>query len=71
MGAACLCGSIPPVADCLRCAAAPWALAGHPVHIDRMIVCPTCGNKRCPKATDHDLPCSGSNEPGQAGSAYQ
>lgn len=36
----------------------------------RMIVCPTCGNKRCPRASDHDLPCTGSNEPGQPGSVY-
>lgn len=38
--------------------------------LDRMLLCPLCGNKRCPKATDHDLPCSGSNEPGQKGSCY-
>lgn len=38
--------------------------------LDRMIVCPECGNKRCPKATDHELPCTNSNEPGQAGSIY-
>lgn len=36
----------------------------------RMIVCPTCGNKRCPHATDHNLPCTNSNEPGQEGSRY-
>lgn len=36
-----------------------------------MIVCPDCGNKRCPKGTDHKLACSGSNEPGQPGSRYQ
>lgn len=35
-----------------------------------MRVCSTCGNKRCPHATDHFLACSGSNEPGQAGSCY-
>lgn len=35
-----------------------------------MIVCPTCGNKRCPHATDHRNKCTGSNESGQAGSAY-
>jgi len=35
-----------------------------------MILCPTCGNKRCPKASDHRLECTGSNEPGQAGSVY-
>ena len=37
----------------------------------RMIVCPECGNKRCPKASDHNLVCTGSNEPGQPGSVYQ
>ena len=36
-----------------------------------MILCPECGHKRCPKATDHTLDCSGSNEPGQPGSAYE
>jgi Zn finger protein HypA/HybF involved in hydrogenase expression len=36
----------------------------------RMILCPTCGNKRCPKANDHTNACTGSNEPGQPGSAY-
>ncbi|GAB1836866.1 hypothetical protein MyNCGM121_36450 [Achromobacter xylosoxidans] len=36
----------------------------------RMILCSTCGNKRCPHATDHRNPCTGSNEPGQPGSAY-
>lgn len=28
------------------------------------VVCPTCGNKRCPKATWHKFICSHSNEPG-------
>lgn len=36
----------------------------------QMIVCPTCHCKRCPKASDHDLACTGSNEPGQPGSVY-
>lgn len=35
-----------------------------------MILCPTCGNKRCPHATDHRHACTGSNEPGQPGSCY-
>ena len=35
------------------------------------IVCSVCGNKRCPKATDHELGCSGSNDPGQKGSRYE
>ena len=34
------------------------------------IVCPKCGNKRCPHATDHNLQCTNSNEPGQEGSRY-
>ena len=36
-----------------------------------MIVCPECGNKRCPHATDHSFACTGSNEPGQTGSRYE
>jgi len=36
----------------------------------RMILCSKCGNKRCPHATDHRHTCTGSNESGQAGSAY-
>ena len=35
-----------------------------------MILCPDCGNKRCPHASDHELSCTGSNEPGQPGSVY-
>lgn len=38
--------------------------------LTRMIVCPNCGNKRCPKASDHNLACTDSNEPGQPGSVY-
>lgn len=34
------------------------------------IVCPTCGNKRCPHATDRKFECTNSNEAGQPGSAY-
>lgn len=41
------------------------ALCGH------MILCPDCGNKRCPRATHHANPCSGSNDSGQPGSSYQ
>lgn len=36
-----------------------------------MVVCALCGNKRCPHATDHTQDCSGSNAPGQLGSAYE
>lgn len=39
--------------------------------MNRMILCPECGNKRCPRATFHDHQCTGSNDPGQQGSSYR
>lgn len=55
----------PVIPDC-------WCRTCHPVVMAdmRFVVCPECGNKRCPKANDHRNVCSGSNEPGQDGSAY-
>ncbi|EOY4630265.1 TPA: hypothetical protein NOX92_003053 [Escherichia coli] len=49
-----------------------WCHTCRPVTMGdmRLVVCPECGNKRCPKANDHRNACSGSNEPGQEGSAY-
>ena len=52
-----------------------WCLTCRPMRFEdpysiRMALCPTCGNKRCPKANDHRNTCTGSNEPGQPGSAY-
>ena len=62
-----------PYPDCWRCAVErderesdTW---NHWAH-SHMYVCPTCGNKRCPKATDHRLGCTGSNDPKQPGSRY-
>jgi len=65
-----------PVARELQC----WCLTCRPMRFEdpysiRMALCPTCGNKRCPKANDHrntctGNTCTGSNEPGQPGSAY-
>lgn len=52
--------------DCHRC----MQELGIPLRI-KMILCPICGNKRCPKASDHRLDCTGSNEPEQPGSVYQ
>ena len=37
----------------------------------RMILCPTCGNKRCPKALHHDCICTGSNDTDQIPKAYK
>lgn len=45
---------------------APLTLQLHP----KMFLCPTCGNKRCPKASDHRQACTASNAPGQAGSRF-
>lgn len=49
-----------------------WCLTCRPVTLNdmRFVVCPDCGNKRCPRANDHRNSCTGSNEPGQEGSAY-
>lgn len=58
---------------CRRCDNASKASLGALARLQkgaRFIVCPDCGNKRCPKATDHTLACTNSNEPGQAGSVF-
>lgn len=49
-----------------------WCETCRPITLDdmRMVLCPICGNKRCPHATDHRNACTGSNEPGQPGSSY-
>ncbi|WP_374183144.1 hypothetical protein AAHW99_07280 [Klebsiella variicola subsp. variicola] len=49
-----------------------WCRRCRPVVLNdmRFVVCPDCGNKRCPRANDHRNSCTGSNEPGQEGSAY-
>lgn len=46
------------------------SIPGIPAEAGRMILCPKCGNKRCPKATNHRHECTQSNEPGQHGSVY-
>ncbi|HGK4033521.1 TPA: hypothetical protein ACJ2OW_004819 [Klebsiella pneumoniae] len=49
-----------------------WCRTCRPVVLNdmRFVVCPDCGNKRCPRANDHRNACTGSNEPCQEGSAY-
>ncbi|WP_239670524.1 hypothetical protein, partial [Citrobacter braakii] len=56
---------LPATPDC-------WCRTCRPVTMNdmRFVVCPDCGNKRCPHANDHRNACTGSNEHGQAGSAY-
>ena len=58
-------GNSPVTPDC-------WCRTCRPVMMSdtRFVVCPECGNKRCPHANDHRNDCTGSNEPGQVGSAY-
>lgn len=62
----------PGCGNCRRCLADVPASPGSwlTVPMTRMIVCSSCGNKRCPHASDHDLACTASNEPGQPGSVY-
>lgn len=62
-------GQAPAASAKPRC----WCQTCRPITMDdmRMVVCPTCGNKRCPRATDHRNACTGSNEPGQNGSSYE
>lgn len=50
---------------CIQCIEKKGHTAMH------FVVCPICGNKRCPKANNHIHACTGSNEPGQKGSAYE
>lgn len=62
----------PPACICHACIKAnDIRVNGLLLSMTRMIVCPICGNKRCPHASDHRLSCTNSNEPGQAGSIYE
>ena len=55
--------------NCLRCLRErDERIGGQAIETCRMIVCETCGNKRCPHATDHRYVCTGSNDAGQIGS---
>lgn len=66
---------VPDCGHCLACAthhmAAPEYGGTFQVPQSHMWLCPTCGNKRCPHATDHRLACTASNAPNQPGSQYQ
>lgn len=59
------------VCECHRCIKEnDLRSGGLPLNLTKMILCPICGNKRCPHASDHRLGCTGSNEAGQPGSVY-
>jgi hypothetical protein len=53
--------------DCGNCWACLDAASISPIGY---VLCPDCGNKRCPKASDHKLDCTRSNASGQPGSVY-
>jgi hypothetical protein len=60
-----------PACGCLRCIRERGTkINGLPEELTRMIVCQSCGNKRCPRASDHRHACTRSNEPGQQGSSH-
>lgn len=76
---ACAAAGIPPprgLAPGCRCETCQDAALAHLSPADRfrassiLIVCPDCGNKRCPHATHHDNKCTNSNLHGQTGSSY-
>lgn len=50
-----------------------WCTTCRPITLEdaRFVVCPDCGNKRCPRANNHELACTNSNAPGQAGSSWE
>lgn len=58
-------GNSPVIPDCSCGTCRPVTFTD-----SRFVVCSECGNKRCPHANDHRHACTGSNEPGQEGSAY-
>ena len=47
--------------DCEKCRSDAKAMRTY------MILCPNCGNKRCPKAEDHRMKCTRSNDTNQVG----
>lgn len=53
----------------IRC----WCSTCRPITLQdmRFVVCPKCGNKRCPRAHNHELACTGSNAVGQPGSSWE
>lgn len=62
-----------PHPECCRKCEQEWLnrQTGAAAFMRYFIVCSECGNKRCPKASDHTLSCTGSNEPNQPGSDFQ
>jgi hypothetical protein len=63
----------PPASDATHTPGECWCETCRPNTMlqSRMILCPVCGNKRCPRTTHHDNACTGSNEPGQRGSSWE
>lgn len=63
-----------PQCGCMRCynersAGLSWSALFDPA-LGFRYACEICGNKRCPHHTSHQLICTGSNAPGQEGSAF-
>ena len=60
----------PPGQTCRCETCVPQGDFNHPENV-RMIVCGTCGNKRCPRAFNHLNACTNSNDVGQKGSSWE
>ena len=54
---------------CYDCLDDPDAGLENPT-LTKFIACVNCGNKRCPKATNHCNECTNSNAPNQPGSRF-
>ncbi len=57
---------MPEWEDCL----CRTCIAEQGIECNFYVFCPECGNKRCPKATNHLHACTQSNDAGQYGSYY-
>jgi len=71
----------PQVCGCIRCFDARTSIgpvnlatelmaSGQLLKLGFRYACEICGNKRCPHHSNHELACTGSNEPGQSGSVF-
>lgn len=67
-------GVEPPECGCITClneSGIKCPVMGIPISNTFMVLCPSCGNKRCPHATDHKNECTHSNTSGQKGSIFE
>ncbi len=57
--------------QCIKDHNLKYPRTGLPLNTMRMILCPICGNKRCPHASNHRFECTRSNDVNQKGSIFK